>query len=80
MNCKEATLLLEKQIQENKSWFSNPGLWIHVQLCKKCKLFFEQSKKIDLVIEDILFSDNENLKYKLDDVFKESVKQKLKNS
>ena len=51
INCKEATLMVVLQECDHLPFKKRFALWIHLLICKYCKLFNKQSKQINDVLK-----------------------------
>ncbi|MCW3463889.1 hypothetical protein [Chitinophaga nivalis] len=50
--CKEATLLAEKRLQQPLPLKERVGLDIHLLLCRHCRRYVQQSKRIDKLLRE----------------------------
>ena len=77
-NCRKATFMIEKRMVKPLSFQENIELRLHLVTCGVCRLYIRQSRKIDLMVAQILKgSPPANLR--LDDDFKEELKVRIDN-
>ena len=75
-NCKKATLLIEKKQSRVLSLREKLELKIHLAGCSVCRLFEQQSIKINRIYKLYFNEAAENIK--LDDQFKDKLTTKIK--
>jgi hypothetical protein len=52
ISCKEATLITIKKAEINVSFYDKLRLFIHLIICKYCRLFEKQNKIIDKLLKN----------------------------
>ncbi len=72
-NCRQATLLLEKKEWVSLTFRESIELRIHLYGCSFCRLYGQQSRMINNMVQH-LFKSTE---YKLDDSFKAELQQRI---
>lgn len=51
LSCKEATYLVEKEMESSLTFMEKFRLSIHLKLCKVCSVYQHQSKTINKAVE-----------------------------
>lgn len=77
-NCRKATFMIEKRMVKPLSFQENIELRLHLVTCGVCRLYINQSHKIDLMVKQILNS-TPAANIRLDDDFKEELKTRIDN-
>ena len=77
-NCRKATFMIEKRMVKPLSFQENIELRLHLVTCGVCRLYIKQSRKIDLMVEQIL-KGAPPVNIRLDDDFKEELKVRIDN-
>ena len=77
-NCRKATFMIEKRMVKPLSFQENIELRLHLVTCGVCRLYIKQSRKIDLMVEQIL-KGAPPVNICLDDDFKEELKVRIDN-
>lgn len=52
--CKDATMLVEKRLQQPISFIERMGLTLHLLICKYCRRYAKQSRLIDAAVHESL--------------------------
>lgn len=73
MNCRQATVLVERKLTHGLPFWQQWRLSWHQQLCSVCKTYEQQST----IIEQVMTASQESI-YKLSDEQKAAILQKLK--
>jgi len=74
--CREATLLMEKKITDKLSKKESYQLYIHLQTCKYCKIYFKKVHLIHNLFKKNNTESNANIENL--DVFNAKIKNILK--
>jgi hypothetical protein len=77
-NCRKATFMIEKRMVKPLSFQENIELRLHLVTCGVCRLYIKQSRKIDLMVAQIL-KGTPPANIRLDDDFKEELKVRIDN-
>jgi hypothetical protein len=77
-NCRKATFMIEKRMVKPLSFQENIELRLHLVTCGVCRLYITQSRKINLMVEQIL-KGTPPANIHLDDDFKEELKVRIDN-
>jgi len=77
-NCRKATFMIEKRMVKPLSFQENIELRLHLVTCGVCRLYIKQSRKIDLMVEQIL-KGTPPANIRLADDFKEELKVRIDN-
>jgi predicted anti-sigma-YlaC factor YlaD len=73
-NCRKATLLIEKKMSGQLSLREKIELQIHLKGCSFCRLYNEQSIRINLMVQQ-LFQSADQQEIKLNDEFKRELQE-----
>ncbi|OCX53601.1 hypothetical protein BEL04_04720 [Mucilaginibacter sp. PPCGB 2223] len=72
-NCRQATLLMEKREFVKLSFREVIELRIHLYRCNVCKLYGQQTRIINSMVQHIF----KNQQYRLDDSFKRELQNRI---
>jgi hypothetical protein len=76
-NCRKATFMIEKRMVQPLTLQENMELRMHLLTCGVCRLYIKQSRKIDLMVKQIL--NTSPAKISLDENFKKDLKVRIDN-
>ncbi|WP_143310121.1 anti-sigma factor family protein [Chitinophaga vietnamensis] len=74
-SCKDATMLVEKRLQQPVSFIERMGLALHLLICKYCRRYAKQSSIIDAAVHE----SQEQQPSATNDVLDENIKQAWEN-
>lgn len=77
-NCRKATFMIEKRMVKPLTVQENIEMRLHLVTCGVCRLYIKQSRKIDLMVKQILKS-TPPANIRLDDDFKKELKARIDN-
>ncbi|MBB5397321.1 hypothetical protein [Mucilaginibacter sp. AK015] len=77
-NCRKATFMIEKRMEQPLSFQENFELRLHLITCGVCRLYIKQSRKIDIMVKQLLKSPPPS-NIRLDDNFKRELKLRIDN-
>jgi len=75
-NCKKATFLIEKKMISKITFRETVELRIHLLTCGVCRLYQEQTGKINEMVRQ-LFNASASRDVKLDDNFKKDMQERI---
>ena len=75
-NCRKATFLIEKKMTDKITFREHIELRIHLMGCSVCRLYQEQSGKINQMVQQ-LFHGASHMDTKLDDNFKKDLQERI---
>jgi len=76
LTCKDATALVELQNAGELIWPERYKLRLHLMLCKACRYYAKQSKRIDIFLKYHLSADHTSNRL----IDFEKIKSRIKNS
>lgn len=50
LTCKETSHLISKKLDSRLAWHENLGLWLHISLCRLCRRYSHDVKKMRSVM------------------------------
>ncbi|QHS54910.1 hypothetical protein GWR56_04865 [Mucilaginibacter sp. 14171R-50] len=77
-NCRKATFMIEKRMEQPLSLQENFELRLHLITCGVCRLYIKQSRKIDIMVKQLL-KGPPPANIRLDDNFKRELKLRIDN-
>jgi len=75
-DCRHATYLIEKRQHTSLTIRERIGLYIHLSGCSVCRLYQQQSRWINHIVQG-LFRSAEGKENKLDDEYKRQLQDKI---
>lgn len=76
-NCKKATFLIEKKQIGTISPREKLELKIHLAGCSVCRIFEQQSIKINEMVKNLFHTNNQQEEIKLDEAFKKAMQERI---
>ncbi len=76
-NCKKATFLIEKKQIGTISLREKLELKIHLAGCSVCRIFEQQSIKINEMVKNLFHANNQQEEIKLDEDFKKAMQERI---
>lgn len=76
-NCKKATFLIEKKQIGTISLREKLELKIHLAGCSVCRIFEQQSIKINEMVKNLFHTHNQQEEIKLDEDFKKAMQERI---
>jgi len=76
-NCKKATFLIEKKQIGTISLREKLELKIHLAGCSVCRIFEQQSIKINEMVKNFFHTNNQQEEIKLDEDFKKAMQERI---
>ncbi len=76
-NCKKATFLIEKKQIGTISPREKLELKIHLAGCSVCRIFEQQSIKINEMVKNLFHTNNQQEEIKLDEDFKKAMQERI---
>jgi len=76
-NCKKATFLIEKKQIGTISLREKLELKIHLAGCSVCRIFEQQSTKINEMVKNLFHTNNQQEEIKLDEDFKKAMQERI---
>ncbi len=76
-NCKKATFLIEKKQIGTISLREKLELKIHLAGCSVCRIFEQQSIKINEMVKNLFHTNNQQEEIKLDEDFKKAMQERI---
>jgi hypothetical protein len=77
LSCKKATVLIEKGSVFQLKRVEKVQLMLHLKMCRKCKLYGESSKSLDVLIANEFKKKNESGP-SISEAFKKELLERLK--
>lgn len=76
-NCKKATFLIEKKQIGTISLREKLELKIHLAGCSVCRIFEQQSIKINEMVKNLFHTNSQQEEIKLDEDFKKAMQERI---
>ncbi len=76
-NCKKATFMIEKKQIGTISLREKLELKIHLAGCSVCRIFEQQSIKINEMVKNLFHTNNQQEEIKLDEDFKKAMQERI---
>jgi len=80
INCKEATYLFSKSLDTKLCFFNNLKLKFHLMMCKHCKRFSLQIKKIEKINNKNTNFLEQNFEHQLSSIQKNEMKNEIEKN